>query len=385
MDLETINFLLSQNGEDLLAIAKSMTGSFLTNVTTLRKHYPAPIANAALELIELRKRAAKKFSRAGEMFFTREALEQSSGEGVSHYRADRFVQDSHILDLACGIGGDTIGLASKCYVTAVDVDPVRLAMAERNLAVYGLSNRVKFVCADVTTVPLHADAAFIDPSRRVNGRRTIKLSEISPSVDFIHRLTDAVPDCAVKLSPAMDDSELGALGGEIEFLSESGECKEALVWFGRFSTVPKRATVLPVKASLIQPGEHDISVRPPGEYMYEPDPCVIRAHMVEELASRIGAWNLDAQIAYISSDTLTETPFAQAYKIIEAMPFKPKAVKQRLRALGIGHVIVKKRGVPFEPREIEKQLSASTGVEAILVLTRIAGKPWALICDIAKS
>jgi SAM-dependent methyltransferase len=380
MDLTTTRFLLSRDGDSLLETAESLEGSFLQRVTILRKHYPAPIAGAALELLDLRRRAKKKFSRADRMFFTREALEQASGEAISDYRAERYRADSRVLDLACGIGGDTIGLARRCFVTAVDNDPVRLAMAERNLAVYDLSDRVKFVCADVTQIPLEADAAFLDPSRRVGGRRVVRLSEVSPPIEFIRRLIQAVPDCALKLSPATDDSELISLGGEIEFVSEAGECKEALVWLGEFKTVGRRATILPQRASLVGGSSSPAPVLPPGRYLYEPDPCIIRAHLIEQAADRIGTWKIDDRIAYLSSDELIDTPLAAAYQILETLPFNLKAVNGRLRSLGAGRAIVKKRGVPFEPREIERRLKLVGDKELVLVLTRVADRPYALIC-----
>lgn len=380
MDLETLEFLLSPGGTQLLEEAKSLEGSFLTRLTSLRKKYPAAIASAALELLELRKRAEKKFTGAGEMFFTRESLEQASSETVSTYRAERFQKDSRILDLGCGIGGDTIGLAGRCLVTAVDRDPVRLEMARRNVEVYGLADRVEFVCADVTQVPLEADAAFLDPSRRTDGRRVVKLLQVSPPLEFIRRLIISIPNSAVKLSPATDYAELEALGGEIEFISQSGECKEALVWFGAFKTTSRRATILPGRHTMEHQPVLEISVSPPGKYLYEPDPCVIRAHLVENLAHQIGAWKIDSRIAYLTSSEPVETPFADAYEVVDVLPFNLKAIHRRLRELDAGKVIVKKRGVPFDPIEIERRLKVHGHREMILVLTRVSERPYALIC-----
>lgn len=380
MDLATTEFLLSPEGETLLQQAQSLQGSFLQKVTTLRKRYPADAANAALELLELRNRATKKFGRADRMFFTREALEQSSGEVVSIYRAERFGEGCRVLDLACGIGGDTIGLARHCFVTAVDRDPVRLLMARRNMEVYGLADRVTFLCADVTEIPLDADAAFLDPSRREYGRRVVRLSEISPSIDFIHRMVDAIPNSAIKLSPATDYSELESLGAEVEFISASGECKEALAWFGEFKTTTRRATVLPGAHSITYEAVPPIPVANPRAYLYEPEPCVIRGHLVEQLAIRLNAVKLDEQIAYLTSDLLSETPFAATYRIVEHLPFNLKEITRRLRQLDAGRVIVKKRGVPFEPREIEHRLKLDGSREFVLVLTRVSDKPHALIC-----
>ncbi|MHB1001761.1 MAG: class I SAM-dependent methyltransferase [Armatimonadota bacterium] len=380
MDIETLNYLLSSDGEQLIEIAKAMDGSFLSKVTMLRKHYPASVATAALELIDLRKRATRKFTRADRMFFTKEALEQSSGETISRYRAERYPEGCRVLDLACGIGGDTIGLAGRCTVTAVDIDPVRIAMAKRNIEVYGLSDKVEFICDDVTKIPLNADAAFLDPSRRSNGRRVTSLTQITPSIDFIKTLVESIPDCAVKLSPATDDSELESLNAEIEFISESGECKEALAWFGNLKHTAKSAVVLPQKAQMVwNPASHaDVAL--PGRYIIEPEPCIIRGHMVDQLAEQIGAWKIDPRIAYLSADSMIDTPFADGYSIIDSLPFNIKEINNHLRILNAGRVIIKKRGVPFEPIEIERKLKLSGKDEVILFMTRVNNKPWAFIC-----
>ena len=380
IDLSTTEFLLSREGAELLEYAKSLAGDLLTRLTTLRKRYPPEVSSAALELLELRHRAVRKFSRSDDMFFVREALEQASSETISCYRAERFPEGATVLDLGCGIGGDTIGLASRGPVIAVDRDPVRLAMARRNIEVYGLSNRVQFVRADITEIPLKADAAFLDPSRRAEGRRLRHLADLSPSIDFIERLIREIPDCAIKLSPGTPDEELDALGGEIEFVSEGGECKEAVAWFGCMKTADRRATVLPQRATITRSPVEPVEVREPGRYLIEPDACVVRAHLVEQFAHDIGAWKIEDLIAYLSADQLVESPLGDAYEILESMPFNPKAVNRHLREMDAGKIIVKKRGVPFEPEEVERRMKLTGSKEFVLVLTRIRGKAWALIC-----
>lgn len=380
LSLETLHFLLSPEGDALMSEAGVLEGDFLTRLTRLRKTYPADQCSAALELLDLRKRAERKFSLAARMFFTREALEQASGEVVARYRAKKFKEGSAVLDLACGIGGDTIGLASRCRVTAVDSDPVRLAMAERNLQVYGLSDRVKFICEDVTQVPLQADAAFLDPSRRDRGRRVISLSDISPSVGFIQHMIQSVPNCAIKLSPGTDYDELESLGGEIEFISNEGECKEALVWCGDFKTAARRATILPGEYSIVHEQVEPVRSGLPLAFLYEPDPAVIRAHLVEQLAHRMGARKIDDRIAYLTSADRVETPFASVYRVIHHMPFALKPIVAKLRQLNAGRVIVKKRGVPFDPLDIQKKIKTDGSEELVLILTRLADQPHAIIC-----
>src|SRR5436309_3641548 len=111
MDLETFNWLLSAAGQALLAEAMAgdhAEGARLQELTRLRRLATPTRAAAAYEIAQLRRRAAAKFTRAGSMYFTREALEQASGEAISTYRIQRFQPYGQIADLACGTGGGTI-------------------------------------------------------------------------------------------------------------------------------------------------------------------------------------------------------------------------------------------------------------------------------------
>src|SRR5437867_771632 len=126
---ELIRFLRSAGGVDLLAEAASLPPDELTRISHLRKFHPPERVAAAIELLDLRARSRAKFSRANEMFFTREGLEQSSGEAVANWRAARFSEGATILDLCCGIGGDAVALASRGDVFCFDISPLSAACA----------------------------------------------------------------------------------------------------------------------------------------------------------------------------------------------------------------------------------------------------------------
>jgi SAM-dependent methyltransferase len=66
-----------------------------------------------------------------------------------------------VLDAACGIGTQTIGLAERGYaVTASDVSPGAVARLRRELAARGLSGRVSAGVGDLRTLAHVPDAAF---------------------------------------------------------------------------------------------------------------------------------------------------------------------------------------------------------------------------------
>jgi hypothetical protein len=228
VDLPSFDTLLAPLGQAALAAAAALNPreeDFLTLLGGLRKDFPAALAKAALETAILRRRARVKFSRADQMYFTREALEQASGERISRYRAHRYAGLRAAADLGCGIGGDSLGLAERCLVTAVDLDPLRLRMAAENLAAYGLRERAAFVEADLAqfTLPAGTDAFFFDPARRAGGRRKFSVRDYSPPLAMARAWLGQAPGGGVKISPGVDLRELAGYDCEIEFISHGGE------------------------------------------------------------------------------------------------------------------------------------------------------------------
>lgn len=398
MDLSTFRILLNGDGQRALAAATALAPTeetFLAHFQRLTKDYPAALARAALETAILRVRAAAKFTRAAAMYFTREALEQASGEPISRYRAGRYAGCEHAADLGCGVGGDSLGLASVVpQVSGIDQDPLRLAMAAENLGAYGLRERARWLEADLTTAPWPgADAFFFDPARRANGRRKFSVRDYAPplaqALDWLRR----TPAGGVKISPGVDLAELAGYDAEVEFISERGELKECALWFGPLRTADRRATLLlglnatgglAQAHTLIADPAAAAEVGPPQAYLYEPDPAVLRAGLVTTLAAQLAARQLDPDIAYLTAPHLRPTPFARAYVIEEALPFQLKRLRERLRALHVGRVTVKKRGSPLEPEALIQQLRLEGPETRVVVLTHVAGKAWVLIGQPAR-
>lgn len=381
--LPTVHWLLAAEGQRALALAAELPlaeETRLADLARLRRVYPPERAAAALEQAMLRRRAAGKFALADRMYFTREALEQASGEVVAAHSAARFAGQALVADLCCGIGGDTIALARVAPVIAIDRDPVRLLLARANLAAHGLADRVRFMCADVTHLPLPpVSALFIDPARRAGGRRLVGLAAYQPGFGLIRPWTDRLP-VGVKVAPGLADAEVPP-GGEIEFVALGGDLKEALLWFGPLRTAARRATLLPEGLSLAGDAPPaPLPVAPPAGYLYEPNPAVIRAHLLDQVAHPLGAWQIDPTIAYLCAPTAVATPLARAYRVEEWFPFGLKELKRRLRARGVGQVVIKKRGSPLDPQVLERRLDLAGPARQVVVLTRVAGRPAIVLC-----
>ncbi|MCS6909749.1 MAG: hypothetical protein NZM11_04165 [Anaerolineales bacterium] len=391
MDRETFDNLLTSTGQAAIAAAAALQPTeetFLRKLTQLRKHYDAALAKAALETVLLRARARAKFSRAEAMYFTREALEQASSEVVATYRAQRYAGLGRVADVCCGLGGDAIGLAGVAPVMVIDKDPLRLALAQANLAAYGRA--AEAVPADVTIEPLPAaDALWLDPSRRAGSRRAFSVRDYTPPLSIIREWLARTPALGVKISPGVDLAELdrsrqsavyGLPDFELEFISVHGELKECVLWFGLLRTqAVRRATLLPGPHSLTSNLEPPSSLGPPLAFLYEPDPAVLRAGLVTTLATQLSAYQLDPDIAYLTSDTLTPTPFARAFALEAAFPFQLKRLRAYLRERGVGQVTVKKRGSPLKPEELTRRLRLSGEESRVVFLTHVRGEPYVLI------
>ncbi len=373
--------LLSAPGRSLLdrlAAEHVPAGDALRLNTALRREYPAELIASALIQHELRLLAAEKFSRAAEMFFTRPGLEQASSEATAGHRARRFDRFADVADLCTGIGGDLIALARQRPVLGVDVDPLHLRMAQVNAAVYGAE--VRALRADVRDVDLGGiDAVFVDPARRVEGGRRLGPGRSEPELDWCFGLAEQVPHIGIKAAPGLP-RELVPSGWEAEFIAVDRDLKEAALWSPALATATRRATILPGGHVLLPDPGPDVDVRAPGEFLYDPSPAVTRAGLVQELARKVGAWQIDERIAFLSTAAEVQSPFARTLRVIESLPWHHKALAQSLRALDIGAVDIRRRGLAGNVDDVQRRLKLRGSRKATLVMTRVRNEPWAVVC-----
>jgi len=381
LDAEGLAGLLSAEGQELLGTVAGVELSTATELALnnrLRRAYPASMVAAALELTQLRARARAKFDRADHMYFTREGLEQASAQHISAHRARRYEPYGTVADLCCGIGGDLIALAPGRDMLTVDRDPLHLQMAALNAAVYGAAS-VRTRCEDVRESDLAGvEAVFIDPARRHGGKRALRESE--PPLIWCLALAERTPAVGIKAAPGLP-REAAPPDWELEFVSVRGDLKEAALWSPPLATVQRRATLLPGGHTLVSDAGPAVACLAPGAYLLDPDPAVTRAGLVEELARALGAWKLDAEIAFLSLDTHVSTPFARLLRIEESLPWNLKRLREVLRRLDVGAVDVRKRGSAVDVEELRRRLKLTGARRVTVALTRMNGKPWAFVCS----
>ncbi|GAA2669788.1 class I SAM-dependent methyltransferase [Streptomyces aculeolatus] len=383
--------LLAPEGQALLAELRDHDpADELALATRLRRTHPAPLVSAALGQARLRQRAAAKFGAdAARMYFTPDGVEQATRTAVAAHRAARFAAlgVDRVADLCCGIGGDAVALArAGIAALAVDRDPAAAAAARGTAAALEVADVVDVRCGEVGDVDISGyDAVFVDPARRVGGRggsgrgRVFDPEAYSPPLSWAVEVAGRVSHAALKVAPGIPHEAVPD-AAEAEWVSDAGDVKEAVLWFG---TEPgaRRATLLPAGVSLAGRGLPDPPPGPVGRYLYEPDGAVVRAHLVAEVAAQVGGRLLDPTIAYVTADDRVRSPYATAYEITDTLPFSVKKLRALLRARGVGSVTVKKRGSAVEPEELRRKLKLTgpSAVSCTVFLTRVAGAPTVLL------
>ncbi len=388
MDLNSFGELLTPAGQSALLAAQTLTPcevDFLPHFQKLSREFPRELARAALEIAILRGEAIKKFPSAQQMYFTRAALQQATSFEVSTYRAARFHEFEQVFDLGCSIGGDTLALAAITQVTGLDLDPLRLAMAQTNLQ--NLGYHANFLQVDLrsplpfTPAGRLPSALFFDPARRTDHRRIFSVKDYQPPLTQVHKWLSTYPAIGVKISPGVKLEELAEYDCEIEFISLNGELKEAVLWFGPLKTAVKRATILPGPFSVTKvqwPAVTEQLSEPLG-YLFEPDAAILRAGLVQNLAAQLGAHQLDPDIAYLTAEEQVDTPFARVWEIEAWFPFQLKRLRAYLRERNVGQVIVKKRGSPLQPEVLIRDLRIKGDQHRTIFLTHLSGKPIVIV------
>lgn len=376
-DAESEAFLLTTaEGRALLAEAASVSGPGPSELGRWRKIWPAEAVSAALRLADCRRRAAGKFARADRMWLEPTGLEQSTAEAVARHKAARFQGvGGVVVDLCCGLGGDALALGAVAAVLAVDRDAGMARRARWNAGVYGVGDRVAAIRADAGRFGLPGGArVHIDPDRRArgDGRRARSVDDYEPGLPFLLGLSRRCPGGAIKLGPASDfERAFGGEGFELEVVGLSGECKEATAWFGDLAGVRRRATTLPSGASWTDrdgPPGPEVPPAPPGEWVFDPDPALVRSGLLDGFARAHGLSRLAPGVDLLTGPARVASPFLAAFAVEAVLPPDLKRLRRLVAGRRLGPLEIKTRRLDRSPESIRQALRPGGPNPATLLL-----------------
>lgn len=366
-----------------------------------RRGVDADLANALTAQIDLRRHARAKFGeRAAAMLFTREGLEQASRLSVATVHARRFAAAgiARVADLGCGIGSESLALAlAGLEVRAVDLDADAVICARANLRDFPSARVETTDLTTLTTRDLQGWGAFLDPARRGPRGRRFKPEDWAPPWNHILEMTTWGLPMGVKVAPGIDYSYLPG-GHHVQWLSVGGALVEASLWTpGLAPEGPGRSAALLADDStvhtLIDPAVTDAAtpprqakVGPLDDYLFEPDPAVIRSGTLAELAERTGTTLISPRLAYLTGPSpaaplcaSATAPFLTGFRVLGQTALRVKAIRSALRELNAGRVEVKKRGADIDPDALHKQLQGDGECELVVFATRVGAAHRAII------
>lgn len=370
------------NDAELLQRAGAVSASDVAAVTALRRDYPAQVVSVALSLAEARAKAVHKFGERGlTLVADVQGVEQASGQRIATYKANRIRQalgsDAAIADLCCGIGGDSMAMAyAGLKVVAVDRDPLRAWMAKQNSGA-----AVDSVAADVSTLAIDGMPIHMDPARRNegSGRRAWRLEDYRPGPKAIGGLIERAPAAAIKLSPGVDVDEL-PWPGEVEWISEGGRLVQAVLWVGGFAQAARRATRIDEQGTHCLSGEPEpANYRSAQRYLYTFDASVERAQLTGQLSAMLDAPSVHPKLGLLTSDRVIQSPWLTGFELLERLAWRPRKVKQWLKANDGGLVEVKTRGKACDPDTEQQRLRGEGATTYTVFVLRFDTKVQAVI------
>ncbi|NIL83395.1 hypothetical protein RhoFasGS6_00747 [Rhodococcus fascians] len=373
-----LDFLRSEAGAGALAEVDALEFGARTSVrdtASVRSRFPDH-ASAVIETVTVRRKARVKLFGADHWLVTDDAVQQATPTLVARRRATRLA-GRRVHDVTCSIGSELAVLVESAELAVgSDLDPIRLRMAAHNVP------GATVLRADALTPTTRETVVVADPGRRAGGRRRHDPAALQPPLPD---LLDAYRgrDLVVKCAPGLDFDALD-WAGEIEVVSLDGGVREACLWSRGLgeNAVRRRAAVLRSDGSALEITDaepDEIPVRPPGEYIVDPDGAVVRAGLVRHYGAKFGLWQLDPRIAYLTGDTVPVG--VRGFRILEHSKFSEKALRQQLTRLGCGSVEILVRGVDVDPALLRPRLKLRGTVSLSVVIARIERSAVAFVCE----
>lgn len=379
-------WLVSEDAKEGLAAAQELFAEKINPLKIakfLRKSMSPDRAAVVMEQAQLRLRGRKKFAAADRMFFTGRSLQQSSAELLADYKTNRFAECEHVADVCCGIGGDLLSLARKVpRVTGVDRDPIAVLFAGENATANEINN-IELQCASFEDIDVTGfDGLHFDPDRRVGQKRTTSTHHFQPNLaDIVSAIDPSRQRVGIKIAPGSALAEQFAFPVEREWVGDSRECKQQILWMGPDVAVSAvRSTVV---AKDGRPVSFCVAVKeetcpgPPkstfiGPYIYEPHATAIAAGLVNDIAAHYQLQALCSGISWLNSEeTITGVdPLLRGYRVKGVFTVDLKSLAAELNDRDIGRLVVKKRGIDQVLVDKISRLKLKGSKKGILMVTR---------------
>ncbi|NJD78272.1 MAG: methyltransferase domain-containing protein [Candidatus Methanoperedens sp.] len=324
----------------------------------------------------------------------KEGLQLATPEIVAKYIAKR-LKTEIIADLGCGIGGQVIFFAKECKkVYAVERNPEKLEYAKRNCTLYGVDN-VDFILGDALSedtkeMVSDADIIFSDPARPLSEKERT-LENLEPPVTGIIKLySDITAELAFHAPPQMPPERIN-LDCEHEYLSLNGQLNRLTLYFGSLKECERSAVVIPGETRLCSTEAPVIKEGPLFDYVYEPEPSVVKANLLSELARKLAGtgkeilyYKGNEKRTLLTSPGLINSPFFKdRYLVLGRTEMDISKIKEKLRLEKAGKVVLR---FDIKPEKYwETRIKLENGLSGTRTLHIFGFGDEVVICEKIKS
>ncbi len=325
-------------------------------------------------------------------------------EPVAKYRAARLAC-STIADISCGIGGQTIYFAQRCkHVYAVEIDAQKLEYAKENCAKFGLEN-ITFICGDaldpavIAQIP-KVDIVFSDPARPPE-EETRQVDSLRPGIPMVmEAYAEKTNNFAFEAPPQMPPERID-FDCEKEYISLNGQLNRLTLYFGRIRKYNRIAVSLPDGNAMVDaPVELPpmVETEKPMLFMFEPDPAVIAAGLLNELvddmikatAGHVRVIKIDKKRTLLTADLLTVNPMNKNnFIVLRTMPFESEndysEINEFLQKSNVGKVTLRGSIDPQDYWGIRNQLEANLDGSKkvhLFLKEKDSGQKEAILCEL---
>ena len=314
------------------------------------------------------------------------SIEQCSSEAAARYKAS-LLQGQTFADLTGGLGIDTYfirqGFGQADYV---ERQTELCDLARHNFEVLKANVEVwNETAEDYLSRCEPKDCIFIDPARRdEHGRKTVSIADCTPDVAALQEsLLEKASTVLVKLSPMLDIvkalEELRHVKA-VHVVAVANECKE--LDFVMERGFEGTTEVVCVNLLTAQPTvrftleeERDCRALLADDvlqYLYEPNPAVMKAGCFKLLTERYGVLKLHKNSnLYTSIQKIVGFP-GRIFEVEGCAPYNKK-VRQGLLS-GVEKANIAVRNFPLSVAELRKALKIGDGDETYLFATTLRGE-----------
>jgi hypothetical protein len=115
--------------------------------------------------------------------------------------------------------------------------------------------------------------------------------------------------------------------------------------------------------------------------LYEPDPAVIRAGLVDLLAQQQGFMRLAADEEYLTGSPISDTGLLDRFLVKDVLPTRIKDLRRFFRSQPRQAYEIKCRRLKVDVEGVRRQLPVGDGPPVSLIFCRIAGQSRVVLAD----